>query len=103
MVVALKGKNPSVLTPPQSINKQDNKGGTNDNTHDSHTRETGLSRSYDDSLARNLDAENTNTEDDEYNDHPSIKNILLILNDMKNQKKTIVYFFFIESNRFGFV
>ena len=61
---------PSVLTPPPYKNKQDYKGGTNDKTHDSHTRETGVSRSDDDSLARNLDAENNNTEDDEYNDNP---------------------------------
>ena len=81
MVVALKEKNPSllnphplVLTPPPYKNKQDYKGGTNDKTHDSHTRETGVSRSYDDSLAINLYAENKNTEDDGYNDHQSIKN-----------------------------
>ena len=65
---------PSVLTPPPYKNKQDYKGGTNDRTHDSHTRETGISRSDDDSLARNLDAENNNTEDDEYNDNMAIKN-----------------------------
>ena len=46
-------------------NKQDYKGVTNDKTQDSHTRETGVSRSDDDILARNLDAENKNTEDDE--------------------------------------
>ena len=37
--------NPLVLTPPPYKNKQDYKGGTNDKTHDSHTRETGVSRS----------------------------------------------------------
>ena len=51
-------KNPSVLTPPPYKNKQDYKGGTNDKTHDSHTHETGVSRSDDDSLERSLDAEN---------------------------------------------
>ena len=58
-------KNPSVLTPHSSVltpppykNKQDYKGGTNDKTRDSHTRETSVSRSDDDSLSRNLDAEN---------------------------------------------
>ena len=52
---------PSVLTPPPYKNKQDYEGGTNDKTHYSHTRESGVSRSYDASLARNLDAENKNT------------------------------------------
>ena len=61
------------MTLPPYKNKQDCKGGTNDKTHDSHTRETIVYQSDDDSLARNLDAENNNKEDDEYNDHPSIK------------------------------
>ena len=65
---------PSILTPPLYKNKQDYKGGTNDKTHDSHTPETGVSRSNDASVARNVDAENNNTEDDEYNENPSIKN-----------------------------
>ena len=78
---------PSVLTPPPYKNKQDYKGGTNDKTHYSHTRETGVSRSDDDSLARNLDTENKNTEDDEYIDHLSIKMIKLILNHMKKSEK----------------
>ena len=47
---------PSGLTPPTYKNKQDYKGGTNDKTHDSHTHESGVSRSDDASLARNLDA-----------------------------------------------
>ena len=34
---------PSVLTPPPYKNNQDYKGGTNDKTHDSHTRETSVS------------------------------------------------------------
>ena len=43
---------PSVLTPHPYKNKQDEKGGTNDKTRDSHTRETSFSRSSDDSLAK---------------------------------------------------
>ena len=82
------------MTPPPYKNKQDYKGGTNDKTHDSHTRETGVSRFYDDSLARNLDAENKNTEDDEYIDHPSIKMIELILNHMKKIRKRLLFNFF---------
>ena len=56
---------PSVLNPPLNKNKQDQKGGTNDKTRDSHTRETGVSRRDDDSLERNLGEEHKNTEDDE--------------------------------------
>ena len=67
--------NPSVLTSLPYKNKQDHKGGTNDKTHGSHTHETGVSRSDDDSLARKLDAENKNPEYDEYIDHPSIKKL----------------------------
>ena len=48
---------PSGLTPSPYKNKQDYKGGTNDKTHDSYTHESGVSRSYDASLARNLYAE----------------------------------------------
>ena len=47
------------------LKNQDYKGGTNDKTHDSHTHEYGVSRSNDSSLARNLDAEKKNAEDDE--------------------------------------
>ena len=65
---------PSGLNPPTYKNKQDYKGGTNDKTHDSHTHESSVSRSDYASLARHLDAENKNAEDDEYIDHPSIKN-----------------------------
>ena len=61
------------MNPPPYKNKQYYKGGTNDKTCDSHTHETRVSLSDDDSLARNLDAENKNTDYDEYNDHPSIK------------------------------
>ena len=62
------------MTPPTYKNNQDYKGGTNDKTHDSHTYEYGVSISDDASLARKLGAENNNAEDDEYIDHPSIKN-----------------------------
>ena len=78
---------PSVLTLPPYKNNQDYKGGTNDNTHDSHTCETCVSVSEDAILARNLDAENKNTEDDEYIDHPLKKMIELILNKMKKPEK----------------
>ena len=47
---------PSVFNPPPYKNKQYYKGGTNYKTRDSHTPETSVSRSDDDSLARNLDA-----------------------------------------------
>ena len=63
----------SGLTPPPYKNKKYYKGGTNDNTHDSHTDETGVSRSNDATLTRNIDAEHKNTENDDYIDHPSIK------------------------------
>ena len=43
------------LTLPPNTNKQDYTGGTNDKTRDSHTRETGNSRSDIDSCARNID------------------------------------------------
>ena len=66
------------MTPPPYKNKRDYKGGTNDKTNDktndSHTHDSGVSKSNDASVARNLDAENKNAEDDEYIDHPSIKN-----------------------------
>ena len=55
---------PSGLTQPSYKNERDCKGGTNDKTHDSHTRE-GVPISDDASLARSLDAENKNPEDDE--------------------------------------
>ena len=85
---------PSVLTPPPYKNKQDYKGGTNDKTHDSHTRETGFSRSDDASLARNLDAENNNTKDDEYIDHPSIKNDKIDSQSHEKIRKRLLFQFF---------
>ena len=75
------------MTPPPYKNKQDYKGVTNDKTHYSHTHESGVSISDYASLARNLDAENKNAEDDEYIDHPSIKMIELILDHMKKSEK----------------
>ena len=48
-------KIPSILTPPPYKNKKDYRGGTNDKTRDSHTRETSNSPSDNDSCARNLD------------------------------------------------
>ena len=61
------------LTSPPNTNNQDYKGGTNDKTRDSHTRETSDSRSDNDSCARNQDEEHKNEEDDDYIDPPSIK------------------------------
>ena len=61
------------MTPPPYTNKQDYKGGTNDKTRYSHTRETGDSPSDTDSCARNLDEEHKNEENDEYIDPPSKK------------------------------
>ena len=51
---------PSILNPPPYKNKKDYKGGTNDNTCDSHTLETSDSPSDNDSFARNLDEEHKN-------------------------------------------
>ena len=45
----------SVLTPPPYKNKRDYKVGTNDKTNDYHTPDSGVSRSNDASVARNLD------------------------------------------------
>ena len=75
------------MTPPPYKNKQYYRCGTNNKKRDFHTRETSFSQSDDDSLARNLDAENKNTEDDEYIDRPSIKRIKFILNHMKKPEK----------------
>ena len=50
------------MTPPPYTNKQDYKGGTNDKTRDSLTRETIDSPSDTDSCARNLDEEHKNEE-----------------------------------------
>ena len=60
------------MTPPPYKNKKDYKGGTNDKTRDSHTRETSVSWSDNDSCARNLDEENKKEEDEEYIEPPSI-------------------------------
>ena len=48
-------KIPSILTPTPYKNKKYYKGGTNDKSRDSHTRETSVSRSDNDSFARKLD------------------------------------------------
>ena len=63
----------SILTPPPYKNNKDYKDGTNDKTHDFHTRETSVSPIDNDSCARNLNEENKNEEDEEYIDPPSIK------------------------------
>ena len=82
------------MTPPPYKNKQDYKDRTNDKTDDSHTRETSVSRSDDDSLARNMGAENKNTEDDEYNDHPSIKNDKIDSQSHEKIRKILLLIFF---------
>ena len=64
-------KIPVELTPPPNKNNQDYKGGTNDKTRDSLTRETSDSPSDTDSCARNLDKEHKNEEDDDYIDPTS--------------------------------
>ena len=64
-------KFPSILTPTPYKNKKYYKGGANDKTRDSHTRETSDSPSDTDSCARNLDEEHKNEEDDDYIDLPS--------------------------------
>ena len=94
---------PSVLTPIPYKNKQDYKGGTNDKTNDSHTRETGVSISDGFILSRNLDAENNNTEDDEYNDHQSIKNHKIESQSYEKIRKDYYFKKSIISNRFDFV
>ena len=62
----------SGLTPPPYKNNWDYKGGTDDKTNDSHTPDSGVSRSDDASVKRNLYEENKNAEDYEYIDHPPI-------------------------------
>ena len=58
---SIEGTNiPSILNPPPYKNKKDYKGGTNDKTHHSRTRETSVSRSDNNSCARNLDEEQNN-------------------------------------------
>ena len=64
----------SGLTPPPYKNKRDYKGDTNDKKNDSNTPDSGVSIIDDSRVARNLDEENKNAEDDEYIDHPPIKN-----------------------------
>ena len=82
------------MTPPPYKNKQYYKGGTNYKTRDSHTRETIVYLSDDDSLARNLDAENKNKEDDEYNDHPSIKKDKIDSQSHEKIRKILLFNFF---------
>ena len=81
---------PSGLTPPPYKNKQDYEGGTNDKTRESHTRETGVSRSDDSILEKNLYSENNNKEYDEYIDHPSIKNDRI---DSQSHEKIRKYYY----------
>ena len=48
-------------------------------------------RSGDDSLARNLDAENKNTEDDEYNDHLSMKKHKIYFQSHDKTRKILLF------------
>ena len=80
----------SGLTPPPYKNKRDYKGGTNYKAHDSHTHDSGVSRSNDSSVAKNLDTENENAEADEYIDHPSIKNDRIDSQSHENIRKMIL-------------
>ena len=64
---------PSIFTPPPYKNKKDYKGGTNDKTRDSHTRDTSVSQSDNYSCTRNLYEEHKNEEDEWYIDPSSIK------------------------------
>ena len=91
-------KIPSILTPPPYKNKKDYKGGTNDKTRNSHTRETSDSRSDNDSCARNLDEEQKIEEDEEYIDPPYIKKIIFIINHMKKSGKGYYLKKIIKSN-----
>ena len=70
--------------------RKDYKGGKNDKTCDSLTRETSDSPSDTDSCARNLDEEHKNEEDHDYIDPPSKKKIKLIRN--YNRKSGIGYY-----------
>ena len=91
------------LKPPPNTNNQDYAGGTNDNTRDSQTRETGDSWSETDSCARNIDEEHRNEEDNDYIDPPFKKKIELIRN-YKN-KSGIGYYTkkIIQMNQSGYV
>ena len=91
-------KIPSILTPPPYKNKKEYKGGTNDKTRDSHTRETSVSRSYNDSCAKNLDEEHKNEEDEEYIDPLSIKNDKIDYRSHEKISKRLLLLFFIKSN-----
>ena len=79
----------SLLTPPTYKNEWDYKSGADDKTHYSHIHESGVSRSDNASVARNLDAENNNEEDDEYIDHPSIKNDIIDSQSHENIRKIL--------------
>ena len=91
------------MTTPPYKNKQDYIGGTNDKTHDFHTCETDVYRSDDDSLSRNLDAENRITEDDEYIDYLSIKNDKIDSQSHETSENDYYLKKIIKSNRFGSV
>ena len=96
---SIEGKKiPPILTPPPYKNKKDYKGGTNDKIRDSHTHETSVSRSVNDSFARNLDEEKKNDEDEEYIDPPSIKKYKIDSQSHEENRKRLLLIFFIKSN-----
>ena len=80
---------PSVLTPPPYNNNKDYKGGTHDKTIDSCTPDSDVSRNDDASVKINLDEENKNAEDDEYIDHPPVKNDKINSQSHENIRKIL--------------
>ena len=79
----------SGLTPPPYNNNQDYKGGTHDKTIYSHTSDSDDSRNDDASVKRNIYEENKNAEDDEYIDHPPIKNDKINSQSHENIRKIL--------------
>ena len=77
--------------------------GTNDKTHDSHTRETSDSRSDNDSCSINLDEEHRNEEDEEYIDPLYIKKDEIDSHSHEEIRKRILLKKIIKSNQFGYV
>ena len=86
------------MNPPPYKNKKYHKGGTNDKTRDSHTLEKSISRSDNDSCARNLYEEHKNEEDEECIDHPSIKNDRIDSQSHEEIRKRLLLLFFFKIN-----
>ena len=96
-------KIPSILTPHTYTNNKDYKGGTNDKTRDSHTRETSDSPSDTDSCARNLDEEHKNKEYEDYIDPPSEKKDKIDSQSHEEIRNRLLLLLFIKSNQLGYV